>query len=54
MQLVVCLTAFENTGNYCVPYTFLMKCLLENQNCVSASKSETIFLTKWGLVTLPV
>lgn len=49
MQLVICLEALENVGNYCVPYTFLMKCLLENQSCLSHSKAETISVTKWDL-----
>lgn len=53
MQLVVCLDTLENMGNYCVPYTFLMKCLLENQSCLSHFKAETISVTKWDLVTPP-
>lgn len=52
MQLVICLAAFENIGNYYVPGTFLMKCLLENQSCLSGSKAETVSLAKWDLVTL--
>jgi len=52
MQLVICLPAFENIGNYCAPYTFLMKCLLENQSCLSGSKAEDGLSDQMGLVTL--